>query len=101
MQKENNDFVRDNMYEGSKAAIYAKPIFYAVIAMALIGMGIYSFIDIQNQEANGVVILKGKTQAIYDLGGKWLVVGCIFLAAGVVSYRTLYFWKGIKKGIKK
>lgn len=101
MQNDNKNFVRDNMYEGSKAAIYAKPIFYAVIAIALAFMGIYSFIDIQNQETNGVVKLRGITQGIYELGGKWLVVAFILFAAGIMGYRALYFWRGIKNGNKK
>jgi hypothetical protein len=96
----NENFVRDNMYGGSKAALYSKPIFYGILAIALVGLAIYSFIDIQNQEANGVVKLRGKTQAIYNLGGKWLVVGILLLAASVLGYSALYFWKGIKEGLK-
>ena len=101
MQNDEDNFVRDNMYEGSKSAIYAKPILYTILSLALTGVSIYSFFEIRNMEADGYVKLPGLVQLFYELGGKWLVMGIIFLAAGIVGYRGLHFWKGIKEGLGK
>jgi hypothetical protein len=101
MNKENKDFVRGNMYEGSRSAIYSRPIIYGVIALALAVLGIYSFFDIEKKEASGLVKLRGLTQGIYNLGGKWGVLVSILLASAIVAYRAFYFWKGVKNGLKK
>jgi hypothetical protein len=101
MNKENKNFERDNMYQGSKAAIYGRPIIYGVISLALAVMGIYSFFNIVKQEASGVVKLRGVTQDVYNFGGKWAVLGSILLASIIVGYRAFLFWKGINKGLKK
>ena len=101
MQNDDDNFVRDNMYEGSKSAIYAKPILYTILSLTLTGMSINSFFKIRNMEADGYVKLPGITQDLYQLGGKWLVIGSTLLAAGIVGYRGLNFWKGIKEGLKK
>jgi hypothetical protein len=101
MDNKKDNFARDNMYEGAKWKIYLRPIFYGAIAIALVVMGIYSFVDITNQEADGVVVLNGKTQMLYNLGGKWAVLGAILLAASIVGYRAFYFYSGIKNGLKK
>lgn len=101
MNKEDKNFVRDNLYEGSKAAIYSRPVIYGVIALALTGMGVYTFFDIEKQETLGMVKLRGLTQGLYELGGKWAVLASILLAAIILGYRAFYFWTGIKNGLKK
>jgi hypothetical protein len=101
MKPENENFVRDNMYEGAKWKIYGRPIFYGLIGLAVAVMGIYSFVDITKQEATGVVVLNGKTDLLYNLGGKWLVLGVMLLAAAIIFYRAFYFYNGIKEGLKK
>jgi hypothetical protein len=100
MQNVNENFVRNNMYE-SKTALYGRPIFYCILTIGLIALGLYQFLEIRTMEAAGEVKLKGISQTVYNFGGKWAVVGSILLAAFILGYRTINLWKGIKKGLQK
>jgi hypothetical protein len=102
MKEESKHFAEQNMYEGSKSSIYARPLINLIIALVLIPLGIMSYLNIRAIEKNeGELRLTRIENLLYDIGGKELILAVMLLASGILLYSAFGQWKRIKESLRK
>lgn len=103
METENKDnFAEQNIYDGNKANIYLRPIFNAILSAGLLAIGIFRFIEIQAFENGKTDLILSKIEKmLYDMGGKYLILGFILFASIYFLYRAYNQYKNIVESKNK
>jgi hypothetical protein len=97
-----DNFAERNIYDGNKTSIYLRPIFNVILSIGLVAMGVFRFIEIQAFE-NGKtdLTLSRIEKMLYDMGGKYLILGFILFASMYFLYRAYNQYKNIAESKKK
>lgn len=101
MEENEDNFAEQNIYDGNKSSIYLRPICNAIIAVGLIVIGLYRFIEItafENGEKD--LTLSQIESLLYTIGGKYLILTFIIFPILYFLYRAYHQYKNIMESKK-
>jgi hypothetical protein len=103
MEAENNsNFAERSIYDGNKTNIYLRPIFNLILSVGLLLIGLFRFVEIQAFENGKTDVTLSKIEKmLYDMGGKYLILGFILFASLYFLYRAYKQYKNIAESKKK